>query len=81
MTTQIAREQFNRQADKFANWSIGKNVEYLNGYYDFCGIKPTDRLLDVACGPGEFCRVAIWNIRYFLVISGEIIDLERCIFA
>jgi len=54
MTNQIVREQFNKQADKFANWSIGKNVEYLNGYYDFCGIKPTDRLLDVACGPGEF---------------------------
>jgi ubiquinone/menaquinone biosynthesis C-methylase UbiE len=54
MTNQIVKEQFNKQAEKFANWSIGKNIEYLNGYFDFCEIQPTDRLLDVACGPGVF---------------------------
>jgi ubiquinone/menaquinone biosynthesis C-methylase UbiE len=54
MQNQIVKEQFNQQAEKFANWSIGKNVEYLNAYFNFCGIQPTDRLLDVACGPGEF---------------------------
>ena len=40
--------------ENFANWSIGKNLEYLNRYFDFCDIQPTDNLLDVACGPGEF---------------------------
>ena len=54
MTNQIVKEQFNNQAEKFANWSIGKNVEYLNGYFDFCDIQSSDRLLDIACGPGEF---------------------------
>ena len=53
MTNQLVKEQFNKQAKKFANWSVGKNVEYLNAYFDFCSIKTTDRLLDVACGPGE----------------------------
>lgn len=54
MPNQIVRKQFNKQAEKFANWSVGKNVDYLNGYFDFCDIQPSDRLLDVACGPGEF---------------------------
>ncbi len=54
MQNQIVREQFNKQAEKFANWSVGRNVEYLNAYFEFCGIQPTDTLLDVACGPGEF---------------------------
>lgn len=54
MANQLVKEQFNRQAEKFAKWSVGKNIEYLNGYFDFCGIKSADRLLDVACGPGEF---------------------------
>lgn len=54
MTNQLVKEQFNKQAEKFANWSVGKNVDYLNAYFDFCDIKSTDRILDVACGPGEF---------------------------
>ncbi len=54
MQNQIVKEQFNKQAEKFANWSIGKNIDYLDAYFNFCGIKPADRLLDVACGPGEF---------------------------
>lgn len=51
---QIVREQFNKQAEKYASWSLGKNVKHLNGYFDFCKIDPTDRVLDVACGPGDF---------------------------
>ncbi|MBN1924202.1 MAG: class I SAM-dependent methyltransferase [Prolixibacteraceae bacterium] len=54
MTNQIIKEQFNKQAEKFANWSVSKNLEYINAYFDFCEIKPTDNLLDVACGPGDF---------------------------
>lgn len=54
MQNQIVKDQFNKQAENFANWSVGRNVDYLNAYFDFCGIQPTDRLLDVACGPGEF---------------------------
>ena len=54
MQNKLIKEQFNRQAENFANWSISKNVDYLNAYFDFCKIQPSDRLLDVACGPGEF---------------------------
>jgi ubiquinone/menaquinone biosynthesis C-methylase UbiE len=51
---QSVREAFNKQAHKYANWSHAKNVKNLNGYFDFCKIRPSDRLLDIACGPGDF---------------------------
>ncbi len=54
MQNQIIKDQFNKQAENFANWWIGKKTEYLQAYFDFCGIQLTDRVLDVACGPGEF---------------------------
>ncbi len=54
MSNQVVKEQFNKQAENFANWSVGKNEEYLNGYFDFCDIQKNDNLLDVACGPGKF---------------------------
>jgi ubiquinone/menaquinone biosynthesis C-methylase UbiE len=54
MQNRIVKEQFNKQAEKFANWSIGKNIQYLNAYFDFCEIRSDDKVLDVACGPGDF---------------------------
>ena len=54
MNKSLIKTQFNKQAVKFANWSVGKNIEYLKGYVDFCEISSHDKLLDVACGPGEF---------------------------
>jgi ubiquinone/menaquinone biosynthesis C-methylase UbiE len=54
MQNKIIKEQFNKQAEKFASWSVSKNQAYLQGYFDFCDIRPADRLLDVACGPGDF---------------------------
>jgi len=54
MNKHLVRAQFNKQAVKFANWSVGKNIEYLKAYVDFCEISSHDKLLDVACGPGEF---------------------------
>ncbi len=54
MSNQIIKDQFNKQAENFANWWIGKNTEYLQRYFDFCNIQPNDNVLDVACGPGEF---------------------------
>ena len=63
MSNQIIKEQFNKQAVKFANWSVSKNVEYLNAYFEFCGIRNEDSLLDVACGPGEFTIFIAKRIR------------------
>ncbi|HPG41973.1 MAG TPA: methyltransferase domain-containing protein [bacterium] len=50
----ITRKQFNQQAGNFSKWSVTRNLEYMQAYFDFCHIKPEDKLLDVACGTGEF---------------------------
>jgi ubiquinone/menaquinone biosynthesis C-methylase UbiE len=51
---EIIKMQFNIQAQKFSNWSVTRNDEYHRDYFEFCGINTKDRLLDVACGTGEF---------------------------
>jgi ubiquinone/menaquinone biosynthesis C-methylase UbiE len=50
----VARDQFNQQAERFSNWSITKNTEYMKRYFDFLELTAGDHLLDVACGSGEF---------------------------
>ena len=54
MNKHLIKSQFNKQAENFANWSVGKNIEYLKAYSDFCEVTNHDKLLDVACGPGDF---------------------------
>jgi len=79
MSNQLVKDQFNKQAEKFANWSVGKNVEYLNSYFDFCEISPDDKLLDVACGPGEFTIFTARKISeaYGIDISDKEIDIAK----
>ncbi len=48
-----AKNQFNKQAKNFSNWSVTQNREYLQAYFDFLGPDPEETLLDVACGTGE----------------------------
>ena len=59
------RKQFDLQADKFSNWAITRNLEYMKQYSEFCGIVKEDPLLDVACGTGEYaiyCAQKIKNV-------------------
>jgi len=67
----IVQNQFNKQAEKFSNWSTTKNIEYLQRYFKFCGMAPEDNLLDVACGSGEF---SIFCARKMLYVCG--VDLS-----
>jgi ubiquinone/menaquinone biosynthesis C-methylase UbiE len=60
----IVRLQFDRQAEKFSNWSVTKNEEYASYYYDFCRMTGEDRLLDVSCGSGDFCFFCAQNISH-----------------
>ncbi len=71
MDKQTIRKQFNAQAAKFSNWSVTQNLEYMQRYYEFCGIKSDDTLLDVACGTGEY---AIFCARKIKAVSG--VDLS-----
>ena len=57
------REQFDLQADKFANWSVTRNLEYMQQYFEFCGLFEKDILLDVACGTGEYAIYCAQKIK------------------
>ncbi|MFL5745687.1 MAG: class I SAM-dependent methyltransferase [Niastella sp.] len=63
MENQIVKEQFNKQAKKFADWAVTRNTAQMKGYYDFCEISPRDTLLDVACGPGAMTVFMAHHVR------------------
>lgn len=50
----LIKNQFNRQALPFSKWSITKNKEYMERYAEFLDLSADEKLLDVACGSGEF---------------------------
>ena len=75
----IVQNQFNKQAEKFSNWSITKNIEYLQRYFEFCSMVPEDNLLDVACGSGEFSIFCAKQIKYVygVDISKKMVELAK----
>ena len=75
----IVKNQFNKQAEKFSNWSTTKNIEYLQRYFEFCGLVPEDNLLDVACGSGEFSIFCARKMRYVcgVDLSDRMIELAK----
>jgi len=50
----IVKRQFDIQAQNFSNWSVTRNEEYMQAYFEFIDLQKEDELLDVACGTGEF---------------------------
>lgn len=46
--------QFDKQAKAYADWHVTRNVDYLNQFYEFCGVKNNQELIDIACGSGDF---------------------------
>jgi ubiquinone/menaquinone biosynthesis C-methylase UbiE len=75
----IIRNQFDRQAQNFRDWSVTQNREYHQGYFDFCMINPSDVLLDVACGSGDFVHFCASEIERAagVDISERMIDLAK----
>ncbi|HEY6872552.1 MAG TPA: class I SAM-dependent methyltransferase [Geobacteraceae bacterium] len=57
------KEQFDKQAHKFDEWSVTRNTKILDSLYNFFGIESDDRLLDVACGTGAFAIHAAQRTR------------------
>ena len=61
---ELVKRQFDRQAKNFSNWSVTRNVEYQQAYLDVCDISTEDRLLDFACGTGEYAIFAAPGVQY-----------------
>jgi len=48
---EIVRRQFNRQAEAYAEMQVVRDERLLEFLVGISGVKATDRVLDVACGP------------------------------
>lgn len=59
----IIRRQFDLQADQFSNWSVTRNLDYMQQYAEFCELIENDTLLDVACGTGEYALYCAQQIK------------------
>jgi len=73
------RQQFDLQADKFSNWSVTRNLEYMQQYAEFCGLNKKDTLLDVACGTGEYAIYCAQKIKkvYGVDLSQKMVEVAR----
>ena len=75
----IIKNQFDRQARNFRDWSVTQNRDYMQAYFDFCLMDRSDTLLDVACGSGEFVHFCAAGIdrAVGVDISERMIDLAK----
>ncbi len=53
---ELIKRQFDLQAKSFSSWSVTRNEEYMQAYFEFIGFEKGDELLDVACGTGRVLR-------------------------
>ena len=60
---EIVKRQFDKQAQKFSDWSVTKNIEYQKAYFEFCEITSQDTFLDFACGTGEYAIFAAPQVK------------------
>jgi ubiquinone/menaquinone biosynthesis C-methylase UbiE len=61
---EIVKRQFDKQAQNFSGWSVTKNKEYQEAYFDFCELSAQDTLLDFACGTGDYAIAAASRVKY-----------------
>ena len=76
---EIIRRQFDAQAKGFSNWSVTRNEEYMQAYFQFIGFQEEDELLDIACGTGEFSVFCAERIKgaHGIDISPGMIELAQ----
>lgn len=76
---EIIKNQFDLQAQRFSDWSVTKNEEYSQAYFEFISFRKDDELLDVACGTGDFAIFCAKRIKHVhgIDISQRMIELAQ----
>jgi ubiquinone/menaquinone biosynthesis C-methylase UbiE len=76
---EIVKRQFDNQAQNFSSWSVTKNKEYQDAYFDFCELSAQDTLLDFACGTGDYAIAAAPRVKYVhgVDISKGMIEIAK----
>ncbi len=75
----IIKNQFNKQAVRFSNWSPTRDQAYMAELFKYMALSAKDELLAVACGSGEFplfCAASIHKA-HGLDISAGMIELAK----
>jgi SAM-dependent methyltransferase len=80
MRKEIIREQFNKQAERFAQFELTRNETIFRFIVEFCQFKGSDTLLDVACGSGAFVSFCSTILKHAVGvdISDELIKHAKC---
>ncbi|HBV96370.1 MAG: hypothetical protein JL50_14385 [Peptococcaceae bacterium BICA1-7] len=58
------KEQFNKQADRFNNWTVTRDERIHQSLCQFLSVGAEDRLLDLACGTGAFAIYAAQRAKF-----------------
>lgn len=66
---EVNKQQFNKQAEVFAQWSGTTNTEYMEFLAHCIGLTSGDHLLDVACGSGSFAAYVLSNVKFVVGID------------
>ncbi len=76
---EIVKKQFDLQAQRFSDWSVTRNKEYMQAYFEFISFRKEDELLDVACRTGDFAVFCAKRIKrvHGIDISQGMIELAQ----
>lgn len=70
---------FDINAEQYSKWEVTSNDSYLNKFYEFADIEKNDRVIDIACGSGDFliaCSEKIGKSKG-IDISKKLIEIAR----
>lgn len=73
------RLSFDINADNYSQWKVTTNIDYLNKFYEFSEIENNDKIIDIACGSGDFlinCAQLI-GISKGIDMSEKLIEIAR----
>ena len=61
---EAVQKQFTKTAEAFSTFAMRDTPEVLKEKVDFAKPQPTDIVLDIACGPGEFALALVPRVHF-----------------